>query len=78
MGYEQSIVGVNPGYPRLGSGAIEVAPSAAVAVDNPSGLSPAVGSGADCPDGNSEIAQQAVAQLPTLRRQLISQPGCQV
>lgn len=46
---EQSAVGVNPGYPRLGSGAIGVAPSAAVAVDNPSGLSPAVGSGTNCP-----------------------------
>jgi hypothetical protein len=41
---EQSTVGVNPGYPWLGSGAIGVAPSAAVAVDNPSRLSPAVGS----------------------------------
>jgi hypothetical protein len=58
MGYEQSIVGVNPGYPRLGSGALGLAPPAAVAVDNPSGLSPAVGSGTDSPDGNSEIVQQ--------------------
>jgi hypothetical protein len=40
---EQSTVGVKSGYPRLESGAIGVAPSAAKAVDNPSGLSPAEG-----------------------------------
>lgn len=50
MGFEQSIVEVNPGYPRLGSGAIGVAPSAAVAVDNPPGLSSTVGSGTNRPD----------------------------
>lgn len=36
-----------------------VAPLAAVAVDNPSGLSPAVGSGTNCPDGFWTIEQQA-------------------
>jgi hypothetical protein len=39
------MVGVKLGYPRLELGAVGVAPLAAVAVDNPSGLSPAVGRG---------------------------------
>jgi hypothetical protein len=47
MGVSSPSIGVNPGYPRLDLGAIGLAPSAAVAVDNPSGLSPAVGSGTD-------------------------------
>ena len=40
---EQSTVGVNPGYPRLESGAIGVAPFAAVAVDNPIRIVPGCG-----------------------------------
>jgi len=41
---ELSIVGGNLGYPRLGFlGAIGVAPSAAVAVDNPFGIVPGCG-----------------------------------
>jgi len=60
---EQPTVGVNPGYPRLKPGVIGVAPLAAVAVDNPSGLSPAVGSETDCPDSLWIIAQQDAAEL---------------
>ena len=70
---EQSTVGVNSGYPRLDMGAVGVAPSAAVAVDNLQGLSPAVGSGPASHQTRATV-QQALSKLPKKLRMATCNP----